>query len=452
MPAPLVWTNVSTLTGSAPGSLARPSMAYDGDAGSDLLFGGASYIQGEGLVPTGATWSYANGAWTELTPSQTPANASGATLAYDPSAGAFVLVSPTEVSHEGNPPAPTWQYANGDWSELDPTVVSGPPGTEYGAMVFDPEVNALVRFGGLQSGVYPTAGQVSNATWAFELGSWYNVSPHLSPPPLISPSMAYDPAEHGVVLFGGLARGSVVENQTWLWANWNWTQLTLPWNPPTLTEAGLAWDSTVGGLVLVGGTSHWGWGGTGFENNATYAFTDGAWTNLTPFGGFSGAVGAGLGYEPSSGGLLVYGGVDRGASENTTWLLDRAPAVAIVGNRTIADAGVPVGFSDPLAGAVGGQSIRWTFGDATSATGATASHSFAVPGAYSINLTGRSRASPSRADLWTSTRTRALRPRRRMGSARTRSPGRSGTGGVRRGSGWSTTGTWPPGTSPSRRA
>ncbi|MCI4328528.1 MAG: PKD domain-containing protein, partial [Thermoplasmata archaeon] len=202
--------------------------------------------------------------------------------------------------------------------------------------------------------------------------------------------MAFDPAQDGIVLFGGVTstvRG-VVENQTWLWSNWTWSQLTLPWSPPRLAEAVLAWDSTVGGLVLAGGSSEWETAGPGIQNNASFAFVNGTWTNLTPVGGFPGAVGAGAGYDPSSGGLLLFGGLGRHGDQNSTWLLDRAPAVSIVASRVLEDAGVPFGFSDPLAGAASGQTLRWAFGDGTSGTGSGPTHAFAKPGTYSVNLTG----------------------------------------------------------------
>lgn len=390
LPAPLVWADVSTPTGASPGKLERPSVAYDPDSSSDLLFGGGRNIPGEGVQPTGGTWTYANGAWSELNPSRSPPNATGASMAYDPAAGAYVLVTPTPVGQESNPPAPTWEFTNGGWSALDPVVVGGPPGTQDGAMAYDPSVGALLRFGGNQPGEFPWTDQISNATWAFELGSWYNVSTRESPPPLIAPSMAFDPTQDGVVLFGGLSSTvtGAVENQTWLWSNWTWTQLTLPWSPPRLTEAVLAWDSTVGGLVLAGGTSEFGTAGPGIQNNASFAFVNGSWTNLTPVGGFPGAVGGGAGYDPTSGGLLLFGGLGRQGELNSTWLLDRAPAVSIVTSRVLEDTGVPVVFSDPLAAAASGQTLRWAFGDGSSGSGSGPSHAFAEPGTYTVNLTG----------------------------------------------------------------
>lgn len=387
--APLVWANVTSDARPAPGALDRASLAFDPNTANDLLFGGQAHSNW--VSDTGGTWSYANGAWTELHPSLSPPNASGDTMAYDPSQGAFVLVAQTVVSDQGNQPASTWEFANSDWSELNPNLVGGPPGTSDGAMAYDPVDHMLVRFGGYQAANDVWGYQYSNATWVFEAGGWFNASSPTSPPQMVGPAMAYDPAEGGMVLFGGTpfgSDGSSNLNQTWLWSNWTWTQLTLPWSPPHLTEAALEWDTTVGGLVLTGGTSLFGVAGKAYANNQSFAFVDGRWTNLTPAGTFPGAVAAGVGYDPSSGGPLLYGGFGGSQNRNTTWVLARAPALSIVSDRVTEDAGNSVRFSDPLVGAAPGQNVTWAFGDGQTAIGGNVTHTFAASGTYTVNVTG----------------------------------------------------------------
>jgi hypothetical protein len=404
--APLAWANLSGVSGNSPGRLDLPSMAYDPVTGTDVLFGGYEDARGAETGDSNATWSYSDAVWSELSPSTSPPNASGATMAYDPDANAFVLVPPDfTYGYDSDPPAATWEFANGTWSQLATSVVGGPPATQEAAMAYDPDSGALIRFGGDQINWDTNQLYDSNATWAFDFGSWVNVTVPHGPPGLVAPSMAYDPAAHGIVLFGGQSSQSQGggTNETWLWSNWTWTRLLLPWSPPSVTEAQMAWDPTVGGLVLTGGIDVGGETGPGSARNSSYALVAGGWTNLTTAASFPGAVGAGIGVEPSSGSLLLFGGSVDGTADGSTWMLGREPPVLIAPSRTLEDVGVPFGLTDPLGTTAANEQIAWTFGDGGHAEGPNATHSFASPGTFTVNLTGSLSGSGGTEDGWAQT-------------------------------------------------
>ncbi|MCI4325176.1 MAG: PKD domain-containing protein [Thermoplasmata archaeon] len=408
---PLTWANLTGVSGASPGRLDRPSLAYDPLTGTDLLFGGGENGPSDGAGDSNATWTFSNGVWAAVQPTASPPNASAATMAFDPEVNAFVLVSPNSLGFDDNPPASTWEFTGGEWSPLSTSVVGGPPGTRDGAMVYDPSAGELVRFGGNQFTANGWWDRLSNATWAFEFGAWVNVTGTREPPALIAPSMAYDPAEHGVVLFGGLTAGSgeAGTNETWLWSNWTWTRLILPWSPPGVTEAQLGWDPAVGGLVLAGGTQIWGSTGPGSIRNTSYAFVNGSWTNFTPAAPFPGAVGAGLGYEATSGSPFLFGGSVDGTTDAFTWMLARDPPVTIESTGAETDVGVHVGFVDPLGVAAPGEQIAWSFGDGTNEIGANATHAFASTGVYAVNLTGSLPGAAPAPTGWAATTVTVLR-------------------------------------------
>ena len=150
--------------------------------------------------------------------------------------------------------------------------------------------------------------------------AWTNVTAGqlYSPPPLVGASLAYDPLDNYLVLFGGCsATLCPAPAQTWKFAGGNWSQvLTGPIQPPARSYASMAYDSKDGYVVLFGG-----WAGPTRPLNDTWAFVAGTWTNVTtpgpapPPGG-----GASMTHDHIDSYLLMFGG---GSSPSTpraqTW-------------------------------------------------------------------------------------------------------------------------------------
>jgi hypothetical protein len=66
-------------------------------------------------------------------------------------------------------------------------------------------------------------------------------------------AVAYDPATHEVILFGGRDSSGKVLGDTWAWNGSSWRLLQPASSPPARAGAGMAWDSASGRLVLAGG-------------------------------------------------------------------------------------------------------------------------------------------------------------------------------------------------------
>jgi galactose oxidase-like protein len=95
------------------------------------------------------------------------------------------------------------------------------------------------------------------------------------------PSLAYDAADHVVLLFGGfhvVGGKALFLNETWTYGNGSWTKLHIPVSPSPRATAAMTWDSTDGYVLLFGGTgpnaTFRGW----FTD--TWSFVGGAWTRL----------------------------------------------------------------------------------------------------------------------------------------------------------------------------
>ncbi|MCI4368512.1 MAG: hypothetical protein L3K09_02980, partial [Thermoplasmata archaeon] len=116
-------------------------------------------------------------------------------------------------------------------------------------------------------------------TWKFAGGTWTNLSiaPASEPSPRQTPVMAWDTADSYMVLFGGLNAGSGKPlNDTWKFTGGAWTVLAK--GPKTLTprfSMGMDYDPTMGGLVMFGGAN------INAALNDSWFFNGGTWTKMT---------------------------------------------------------------------------------------------------------------------------------------------------------------------------
>jgi hypothetical protein len=130
--------------------------------------------------------------------------------------------------------------------------------------------------------------------------------------------MAWDPALHGVVLFGGGDISGSLDYDTWLWNGSSWRQITTAHSPPARSGAALGYVQ--GALVLAGGDTRpqlsgwpdvWKFDGTDWSAMTT--------TGTPPGARFGSAVAVGLA-APNT--VVLFGGaLDATGSMRDTWLL-----------------------------------------------------------------------------------------------------------------------------------
>lgn len=194
-------------------------------------------------------------------------------------------------------------------------LIGLPPARCCAPMVYDPAMGATILYGG---GNYTT---VFDETWAFSRATgWTRLAPAASPPPLQSPSLAYDATTETVVLFGGdlapVGQGGHASNATWTWDGVTWTQQFPPVSPSARnwnTNA-MVFDSELGKVVMFGpDTETWEWDGTSKT-----------WTEQFPVHSPS-ARSATLAYEETSNQVILFGGVSSTLSYTyygDTWTYD----------------------------------------------------------------------------------------------------------------------------------
>lgn len=283
---------------SAPAGRMGMAGALDASRGTVVMFGGYTGVSTGSVAET---WEW-DGSWRRVTTSVSPPPTVDAVMAYDHVLGRVILVG---GSVNGVATAQVWTWNGAAWRQL----ASGPVRTLHSG-AYDAKRKRVVVFGGFAPD--PTAGvKPTNETWEFDGskpdGQQWSKSPAQGPSARLAPAMAYDPKRGVVVLFGGMENNPINKrlDDVWEYDGTTWTQRTPSNGPPALWRASLAWDPAQQKLVLFGG----------FDSNGA---VDGMWTwdgsqwasvPATP----PAARGAALFSEDGRGRLLVYGG---NAAEN----------------------------------------------------------------------------------------------------------------------------------------
>ncbi|MCI4340938.1 MAG: PadR family transcriptional regulator [Thermoplasmata archaeon] len=375
------WTPVAASPPQAPLPGAGYAMAYDPALSAVVSFGGG---QSSGSVE-GFTWEFARGVWTNATGSVGPAPSprSGAAVVADAQVGGLLLYG--GLASNGTFDTDTWSFSSGHWQDL--TSLSGtPPSARFSpAMAYDSSDGEAVLFGGETSGAVEL-----NDTWTYAHGNWtlLPTTGLTAPSPRHYATMADDPAEHGVLVFGGQGSGGTF-GDTWEFAAGHWFNLTnsIPTAPPSRRAALMAYDSTNQSVLLFGGDS------TIYGNALadTWRFQSGRWWNLTaltpthPPARFA----TGLSDDPTDNGTVLFGGctaVGCTSYLGDTWVWRDVPLAVSVAPPTVTGF-VPLhaSFIASVTGGFPPYGFSWKNGTGPLAPGTSSwNGTFAAPGNTSV--------------------------------------------------------------------
>jgi hypothetical protein len=221
-----------------------------------ILFGGRDSTN----APVAGTWQWLSGCWTKLSLTTNPSARSGMVATYD---AAHQVV----VAFGGDARLPedasltfqfdTWIWNGTTWAEAS---TSGPP-LIVPSIAFDPKSAHVILTGanGRTDAV--------NETWSWTGSSWQQLHPATAPPARIQSSIAEDPSAGQVVLFGGRQTNAIL-GDTWTWDGSTWLEKQIS-GPSIRSDAAMAFDQQSGLIVLFGGdgnagplTDSWTWDGT----------------------------------------------------------------------------------------------------------------------------------------------------------------------------------------------
>jgi PKD repeat protein len=301
------------------------------------------------------------------------------------------------------------------------------------SMAYDEANDAFVLFGGRcthSSGCNGTAyGQPLNDTWIYRIATnaWTRMFPPVSPAARNQHALSYDAVNGVVVLFGG--SGAATYNDTWTYsvaAN-TWTQVSTPLAPDSRRLHAMVYDPSIGEHVIYGGVKGSGAGtnevwtlrlapsganvppSASFTVNpasgppsTSFAFngspstdTDGTIVSFAwDFGDGSNETGASPTHTYAGQGVytVTLTVTDNQGDTGTTSssVLVTAPNVAPTARISVTQtANDSFAFGGDTSTDADGAivSYAWNFGDGATATGISASHRYAVPRAYTVQLT-----------------------------------------------------------------
>jgi len=239
------WTEVTPDNSPAPRS--SSNMVYDSTNNVVILFGG--YAEGGGTLDD--TWSYSvtENVWTEMSSTVHPCSRYGHCMIYDSNNDRTVLFSGNSIDGMN---ADQWEYnytAN-VWTELfqSPT----PLGRKWGTMVYDPDMNRGILFGGDCNDP-----EFVNDTWAFDCSTseWEDQEPGHSPAVRANAGLAYDTTNDIIILFGGQGGGFGGNyysfDDTWVYSENDWIDMsTMPSSTGTETDGSVHIEWLIVGITI----------------------------------------------------------------------------------------------------------------------------------------------------------------------------------------------------------
>jgi hypothetical protein len=291
-PWTITWAFLHQAILTDPGPRNAHALAYDLRDSALVLFGGATADE-----VRGDTWRWKNGAW-RLLAGVGPGPRTFPTMVYDAGRAEIVLFGGNRVLF-GDSARPavmlgdTWVLRGDIWTQAS---AEGPPPRAEAAMAYDTARRRTILFGGR----FEHDGQTVRLgdTWEWDGVSWTRVST-AGPSPRSGVAMAYDPARHAVVLFGGSGGPS---GDTWAWNGRTWDSLPITAVPGRFNTV-MAWDPGLERLVRFGG-----WDGKE-RTSDTWELRDRGWVRVCGDGP-SGRNHSALADAPDRGSLLLYGGHD----------------------------------------------------------------------------------------------------------------------------------------------
>ena len=318
-----------------PSTLARRAggIAYDPGQGKMLVYGG---LQSGPTLTLNETWSFDGFAWTQLTPTTTPPPRWGHRMVYDTLRNRIVTFggrSPTTTATAND----TWEWdcATSNWIQVFPAA--SPNARAFYSMVYDENRHRCVLYGAQAGSVAGGAAQ----TWEYDGTTWTQVVTATTPPGLETPAMAYDKRRGVTVMFGG-GQGATLFNQTWEYDGVQWTQRTPATLPVARYRAGCVYDDFHQRVLLYGGFA------AGVALQDTWEYDGNNWTQILTGGPFK-STEAFVGFLPTIGQTVHFGGSGPGGTNNETWMFssptNTIPTYSKFGDGCVGPNGVPTNVS-----------------------------------------------------------------------------------------------------------
>jgi N-acetylneuraminic acid mutarotase len=311
------WTRLQP-AGKAPSGRFAHTLVYDPGLSKMLLFGG---WDDTGSVQFNDTWAYdpAANTWTELNPAgDVPLSRGFHDAAYDPDSGTVLIFGGMRGKLQILDDFWAYDPAANTWTESEAGADARPVRRDP-VVVHVPSAGLVILFGGYDGST------VRNDTWAYDpaANTWTELHPTgAAPSARALHAMICDTARGRVMLFGGMDEANQVLNDLWTYdlaAN-TWTELEPAGAVPSARVGhSMTYDPESGKILLFGGMDE-----TNGNLNDLWVYDPAAntWTELEPAGEVPLARDAhAMAYNPESGKIILFGGEGECGDLDDTWEL-----------------------------------------------------------------------------------------------------------------------------------
>jgi hypothetical protein len=297
-------------------------------------------------VPTRVHAAPSTGAWTQLDNPLHPSARAYVASAYDPDIDATVIFGGSSYGHAGLLNETWLHHHDGTWTQL---TGAQPGARQLSLMAYDPAAHQVILFGGAGPALPgdPTLQRLAD-TWAFDGTVWTQLQPATSPPARFLAAMTYSSALHAIVLYGGNDPNGP-DNDTWTWSGGNWHHVVTTAAPSPRESPQLSEDPLTGNPVLYGGAHV-----SPFNPfNDTWAFDGTNWTQLNPVHNPGARAEGVLTLDPIRHRTLLFGGWDNNVLRHDVYLWDgvdwsaTSPATSPF-NRSVASSAFDAGSNEVL--------------------------------------------------------------------------------------------------------
>lgn len=259
------------------------------------------------VVSISAAWP--RGGWMQIHPEHTPGLRASSAVAYDPVRERVVLFGGLSewigntFYHERD----TWEWDGNDWIEMKPKTL--PPARAGHMMAYDEKRGVVVMFGGEEK----TGNYMLADTWTWDGKDWTLMTPTGYPAARRGGQMFYDPETEKVILSGGhyyaAEKVFTYVNDIWAWDGKNWEYVTTLEDNLITTTPNVVYDPIQKRATL-------------FDYRQLMTWTGKQWQTLEAGAMPPSRFGTWLAGDPSSGKMILFGGIDNKVHLTDTWMFE----------------------------------------------------------------------------------------------------------------------------------
>lgn len=284
-------------------------LAFDLESQNIFLFGG---YDGENFLDDTWFYDFTNNIWTQMSLELKPSARWTHVMVYDCSNKKMILFG---GYNESGCLGDTWVFdlTNNSWKEMKPENNPSPRHTH--TMAYDPDNQKVILFGENSRGVQ----QRDMWTYDYQNNQWEQIIPDLNPPSKSIHTMSFDSDNRKIILFGGYGPHDSITDDTWAYdiKNNTWEEMSPMSKPDTRYGHTMVYDANNKKTVLFGGSNNDG----PMDDTWVYDLPSDNWIKMDPINRPDPRYLHSMVYHPDNRCIILFGGMkDDGVYLNDLWV------------------------------------------------------------------------------------------------------------------------------------